>query len=41
MSEATTGLVLALRDRGWPPQEVKDLLAELGLDVKLSPGEGS
>jgi len=41
MSEAVAGLVLALRDRGWPPQEVKDLLAELGLDLKLSPGEGS
>lgn len=41
MSEATAGLVLALRDRGWPPQDVKDLLAELGLDLKLSPGDGS
>ena len=41
MSEAAIGLVLALRDRGWPPQEVKDLLAELGLDVRLSPGEES
>ena len=41
MSEAAAGLVLALRDRGWPPQEVKDLLAELGLEVKLPPGDGS
>ena len=40
MSEAAAGLVLALRDRGWPPSEVKGLLVELGIDVNFPPPDG-
>ncbi|MDQ5815957.1 MAG: DUF5319 domain-containing protein [Actinomycetota bacterium] len=40
MSETAAGLVLALRDRGWPPNEVKGLLVELGIDVNFPPADG-